>query len=549
MDCMQDQIIAKIRRIFFILFTGMGFVALSAPVLAAQSDSTFEIRVEAREVVVPFVVNRNSNNRYWYEKNVGNCFIKSPVPFNLIQNNLTMSEFHVFEDGVEQPIRSMSVIPIRLMVIYDSYGYHEEYSATPSGIWESPDSIEDFNVFAASVFNHSDNFSITGSQAIYEMLNNFSACHLLDQDQYLLSYTPRSSEEGLCHRIKVTLDRKDNTVYSRDEYCNVQHSPSDPLKGTKIAQTMEEYADTEGKGKIPLSIQAVSTFNNASLSRVNIAVEFPWKSLSTYFNGDYPGADVELLGMIYNKNGKPVKQFSDVAFSPRSQGPLRETVQNGNLPEVIAAEHLPTRYETQVDLAPGSYKIHIVLTDGKNFGRAAVPLTVETYDSNNIAVSGIVFGKRFIKMDVAWPQNVPGKDSPGQSKPMKREVSTALDYEPLVSKGIGITPTGDTVHYKKKHNIGDRMFSYFEVYEPGLVSGQVKVQYEMRVIDAKTAKTIVDTGLRSADSYVNPGKLIIPIAEGIAFKKLHTGAYFVEVQASDSTGKQTPWRSASFTVE
>jgi hypothetical protein len=71
----------------------------------------------------------------------------------------------------------------------------------------------------------------------------------------------------------------------------------------------------------------------------------------------------------------------------------------------------------------------------------------------------------------------------------------------------------------------------------------------MRVIDAKTAKTIVDTGLRSADSYVNPGKLIIPIAEGIAFKKLHTGAYRVEVQASDSTGKQTPWRSASFTVE
>jgi len=93
------------------------------------------------------------------------------------------------------------------------------------------------------------------------------------------------------------------------------------------------------------------------------------------------------------------------------------------------------------------------------------------------------------------------------------------------------------------------MFSYFEVYEPTLSSGQTKVQYEMRVIDAKTDRTIVDTGLRSADSFVNPGKLIIPIAEEIAIDKLPVGVYRVEVQASDSTGKQTPWRSASFTVE
>ena len=93
------------------------------------------------------------------------------------------------------------------------------------------------------------------------------------------------------------------------------------------------------------------------------------------------------------------------------------------------------------------------------------------------------------------------------------------------------------------------MFSYFEVYEPALASGQARVQYEMRVIDAKTDKTIVDTGLRSAESFVNSEKLIIPIAEEVAINKLPTGAYRVEVQASDSTGEQTPWRSAFFTVE
>jgi hypothetical protein len=46
-----------------------------------------------------------------------------------------------------------------------------------------------------------------------------------------------------------------------------------------------------------------------------------------------------------------------------------------------------------------------------------------------------------------------------------------------------------------------------------------------------------------------PGNPVIPVGEEIAIDKLHSGDYRLEVQASDSTGKCTVWRAASFTVE
>jgi predicted phage tail protein len=91
--------------------------------------------------------------------------------------------------------------------------------------------------------------------------------------------------------------------------------------------------------------------------------------------------------------------------------------------------------------------------------------------------------------------------------------------------------------------------SYFEVYEPLLAAGQAKVEFQMRVIDAKTGQLKVGTGSRSAQAYAHSGSSVIPIAQEIAINKLPKGAYRVEVQAVDSAGRQTPWRAASFSVE
>jgi hypothetical protein len=42
---------------------------------------------------------------------------------------------------------------------------------------------------------------------------------------------------------------------------------------------------------------------------------------------------------------------------------------------------------------------------------------------------------------------------------------------------------------------------------------------------------------------------VIPIGRGIDISKLPNGSYRLDVQATDSTGKSTAWRTANFTVE
>jgi hypothetical protein len=120
-----------------------------------------------------------------------------------------------------------------------------------------------------------------------------------------------------------------------------------------------------------------------------------------------------------------------------------------------------------------------------------------------------------------------------------------IEATTLVSKGIEFNPTGDT-RFKKK----EAMAAYFEVYEPLLTgAGNVHVQFEMQVVNAKTGEIKSDTGFRPADEYVIPGKAVIPISEQIAIGELSPGDYRLQVRATDSAGNSTDWRSTSFTRE
>jgi hypothetical protein len=508
----------------------MGFFALSIRILSAQGDNissdnggSFTIRVEAREVIVPvFVAYKNIHVMY----------------------GLNLNNFHIFEDKIEQPVTNLRTISSNIWNVTDSVlpsSSHIEYSGNTKGIWYSPDQPQpDMSLRGGPMgINHTSTFI----DSMFPIL-------------YLLSYTPPPSFEGACHQIKVTVDQSDAVDYARDEYCNVKHSAFDPLDGTKVGEMMKEVAESKLVAELPLAVQAAATFSGSSEAFENISIDLPWRSYQTVYQGCRLKDNVKILALVYTKEGRLVTRFSDESLTSSGWINIKWRYVDCSYKTLW----LSSRYVTQIDLHPGSYYLKIVVFDGESFGRADLPIEVDRYDRNGFAVSDIVLCKRFTSMNIAWSWTkdrdfpwswVNGKE-PGYSDRAKlpiNEISTAPEYHPLVSKGNGFTPAGDTVFHKKKHSPGDRMFSYFEVYEPALASGLAKVQYEMRVIDAKTDKTIVDTGFRSADSFVNSGKLIIPIAEEIAINKLPTGAYRVEVQASDSTGMQTPWRSASFTVE
>jgi len=137
-------------------------------------------------------------------------------------------------------------------------------------------------------------------------------------------------------------------------------------------------------------------------------------------------------------------------------------------------------------------------------------------------------------------------DQPPFRRQWRPEIPTEpFELTPLVSKGIEFRPTGET-HFKKN----DPLAAYFEVYEPLLAGGgNTHVQFEMRIVDAKTGAVKSDTGFKPADGFLNPGKAVIPISEKISVDELAPGDYQIQVRATDSTGTVTDWRTTSFTRE
>jgi hypothetical protein len=497
----------------------LGGVAWSAfvPVPLAQTRSSAPVRVEAREVVIPaFVVDRTN---FSGGENIPDCSGCAFLWENDRQiTDLSAKDFHIFEDGIEQPIQKVILERRHFWGVQDNVYWHNEYSCTPRGIWACPDlnRIPDLN----RVWKDAPE-CITKS--------NETALYF-----YLLYYLPRPSSEGSCHRIKVKVDRHNATVYASDQYCNTKDALSDPLYGTKFGQRMENWAVSPQDGKIPAAVQVGSLFGDAGTGRVDIAVEFRDSMLNREWTGEGQrvNADIGVLGLVYNKDGKLFSRFSDAACEASAKywnfyrGPLPRP-DYLRLPQEITL--IPSRYETQIDLPPGDYDLKVVVSDGVKFGRVEMPLTVDSYDRKNLAITGVILCKRFHE----------AAGAPDEA------ALRAPKYVPLVSKNVEYTSTADNLFQK-----GDRLVSYFEIYEPLLEgTGAVKVQFHVRVTDVKTGELKVDTGLRSAESWIRPASPVTRIAQEIAIDKLPAGTYRLEVQASDSAGNRTGWRATSFTVE
>jgi hypothetical protein len=237
------------------------------------------------------------------------------------------------------------------------------------------------------------------------------------------------------------------------------------------------------------------------------------------------------LGMVFSKEGKLVTRFSDLA---ERQGTAERDLRDWPTrpySDLYEKGEVETRYETQITLPPGEYDLRVVLGDGKTFGRAETPLTVGVFNRKELAISAVSLCKQIDDVSAyssgAWTAKHPA------------------NYVPLVSNDMEFKPTGKT-----RFKNGETLYTYFEVYEPSL-GGQspATVEIQMRIIDLKTGEVKSDSQPISATPYLKEGSSVIPIGRGIDISKLPNGSYRLDVQASDSTGKSTAWRTASFTVE
>jgi hypothetical protein len=410
--------------------------------------------------------------------------------------NLTANDFHLFEDGKEQKIR----VTIQQL------------------------DVKAFNHNRVPVANV---YSYYSTRARWTVAGGDFLAHL-----YLLSYAPPSSPQGSCHKIQVKASRRVWALFvALSEYCNTEHSAYDPFNGTSLDRMMEHNAASGNKGTITLALAASFTYEGPNAARTDVVLEFPpGMQMETKDNKlDY---GIQILGLVYRKDGSVAARFSDRGDCIPVSGVDAQEL-DVKLAATVCQRRSPYRYEIQLDLPSDEYEMRAVVSNGKNFGVTKMPLTIEKFDGKQLAISGIALCKSFHSY-----ANLPPKSGSPQ------EVIFPTSMVPLVSKGIEISPTAD-----KRFGKTDHMVAYFEVYEPLLATQPAaKVQVHLRIVDTKAS--ILSNDFQSVDvaSYVESDSSTIRISRKIPTDNLPGGSYRLEVQAVDSDGASTVWRSADFAV-
>ena len=430
--------------------------------------------------------------------------------------DLTLDDFVFFQDGEPQKIETVGKESWWLCA-RDSETWHVETSIAPRGVWSSAD-------IGHSLWPETQSF-------------------------YLLGYAPAASRGG-CHRIRIEVHRPGVRIFARDEYC-AEQTPSDLLGGTKIGRKLERELVQRDPGKIRLFLQAGAFHQGAGQQLVDVVVEFPWNQLNHSWDvmTGRLSASIGVLGAVYSKDGKLVARFSDLLWPSYWPTILKGEV--GSLRSELALAKddpslrirmasnilarwdpgwLPTRYETQFELPPGEYDLRVILSDGTKSGRAEVPVVVEKHDAYALALGSVFLSSRFRDAHVAEVETAAANFAP--------------QYVPLVSKGVHVTPAGDT-----RFGPHDQLSAYFEIYEPhGSVDPVPQIQAHLRILDAKNGAIVKEFSAVDAATYMQPGSTTIPIAREVPIATLPKGEYRLEVQASDSAGRTTPWRAANFTI-
>ncbi len=446
---------------------------------AGQTPSSKALQSESSQVLVPVSV---------YDTR-GDDLVVPGSDWRLIEKDLeavdvrglTAKDFRVKQDGVEQKVDGVKFESAPIWNYRDRSGYHTEIIGAGEGRWTTPE------------WNPQRHAWVSGAP------------------RYVLAYTPPDSPAGSCHSISVHVDRKNTLVYAREKYCNIQHSPFDPLRGTKLGNEMERELLSTKSPNFRIGVAATSLFSVSRRPKVHITVEIPWRSLN-------PSGQEAVLGMVYSESHLLVTRFSDDAE--------------------LLSDQIPARYETQLSLDPGQYSLRVVFRDGKKFGRSETPLTVGVEPQAGPAMSGIALCRQARIADSAIFET--------------RSVSAELfpndpsqGFHALLGGGLECIPAATP-----RFAAGEPVSAFFEVYDPQLAKEPTaRVEAHIRVLHQGSGAVVFPDLSLDLAPFIEHGSPIVPVASEPFVNSLPPGRYRLEIRATDPSGRGTEWRAADFAIE
>ncbi len=455
----------------------------------------------------------------------------------------TRKDFRVFDNGIEQEINYVAEIAWG----QDARFFHWYFNSTGRGTWLT--------------FGDS---AIRRPSAVY-----------------LLGFVPAQLATGECHTVKVSVRNGYMLNLGRNRYCNLSNPALSEAtqEGTTLGSEMRDFASSTRPGTIDVSVSTyvfrstgivqlpiansvsgevkvgapafnyvVEARDKKAPARVVISAEFVSPQIKREYRSREWVLGLYIIGMVYAADGKLVAQFGD-------------TYEGWYIfADSCSCEHysIPRLYDTQVDLSPGTYELRVVVTDGKgHFGAARVPVHVEYLGGDLLSMSDLVvtdvvrnasemlddFGLSLLSFGV---RPTPLVSSGFQFFPSLLHSSPKTDYSGIVGfRRLSGRSAGDKGGgFSRK----DAVSLYFEIYDPLLEKESTEVRFEVRVTNVDTGEMQINSGPISAAKSVQRGNAVVPIAVGLDMKKLRKGSFKVEVRASDSAGRETPWQRAEFRV-
>ena len=339
-----------------------------------------------------------------------------------------------------------------------------------------------------------------------------------EQSQYyILGYEPLEAENGICHTLKVKVDRGGTVVRSRSGYCNVK--PVNLLAGKPIEKELESRANGNQAG-ITASMLSPYFYTSANTARVDLAIDMPPNAIKIEkLKGRYKGS-VDVLGIAYKADGSVAARFSDTAnleFAEKKQF------------EEFGKQ--PYHYEDQFDIGAGTYTLKVAFSSGgESFGKLEAPLVIDPYDTKEFAISSLALSRQMYRVS---------------------DITTGIesqlleDKKPLISRGVQLIPAGSN-RFKKT----DTVSAYLELYDPSLVGDNPpKIALELWILDRTTRKEQIHAAITDTANAIKAGSPVVPMALRLPVDKLSSGIFLIELRAVDSAGNSTQTRSAVFEVE
>ena len=193
--------------------------------------------------------------------------------------------------------------------------------------------------------------------------------------------------------------------------------------------------------------------------------------------------------------------------------------------QVDAFLNAPYHYENQFDVAPGQYNFRMAFTSGgtdaQGFGKVEMPLIVDPWNGQSLAISGIALSH---------------DAHPAADLAAGLDVSLLEGDRPLTAKGAEVVPTGAI-----QFHAGEQVYFYFEAYEPLLATAKPDsslslIGIRIRVLDRATGQQKSDTGAKSAGTYERAGNATVPVISSLPTANLPPGAYKLEVSVMRENG-------------